>query len=378
MYWLALKMLLGHRTRYLTMIFGLTFASLLIAQQVSIFLGVLRLTTGQIRDIEDVDIWVVSPHVSYIDDLEPLPEWRVQEVQSIAGVRWAVPLYKGMTRAYLADGRYQQLLLVGVDNVSLVGAPQNMLLGTVADLDKPDAVILDEIGTQILWPDEPIVLGREFTIGDRRAELVGVCKISLTFQTLPVAYCQARDALGYLPPSRRSMSAVLVRAIPGENIDDLCQKISAQTGLLAQTPQQFANLTMNHYMSRTGLLANFATLVGMGFLVGIAIAGQSFYNFTVENLAYYGMLKAMGVTNQKLIRMVALQATLISGIGYGMGVGLAAIFGELTKGHSKLVFFMPWHVLVGTGIAVLLISLGASLLSIGRILRAEAAIVIRS
>ena len=33
MYWLALRMLIGHRTRYLAMLFGLTFASLLICQQ---------------------------------------------------------------------------------------------------------------------------------------------------------------------------------------------------------------------------------------------------------------------------------------------------------------------------------------------------------
>lgn len=61
MNWIAWKMLVGNRTKYLVMLFGITFASLLIAQQCSIFLGVLRMSAGQIRDVEDASIWVIDP-----------------------------------------------------------------------------------------------------------------------------------------------------------------------------------------------------------------------------------------------------------------------------------------------------------------------------
>src|SRR5262249_46736683 len=104
------------------MIVGITFASLLITQQVSIFLGVLRMATGQIRDIEDVQIGVLAPHVRYMDDLEPLSDRHLPQVRAIPGVAWAEPLYKGISRAYLEDGRFQQLLLVGLDDITLVGA----------------------------------------------------------------------------------------------------------------------------------------------------------------------------------------------------------------------------------------------------------------
>ena len=57
MHWIAWRMLVGHRTKYLAMLFGVTFAALLIAQQMAIFCGVLRMTTGQIRDIEEAPIW---------------------------------------------------------------------------------------------------------------------------------------------------------------------------------------------------------------------------------------------------------------------------------------------------------------------------------
>ena len=65
----------------------------------------------------------------------------------------------------------------------------------------------------------------------------------------------------------------------------------------------------------------------MGFIVGTAIAGQTFYLFTLENLKQFGALKAMGVSNCRLMRMILLQARVVGVIGYGLGVGLAALFG---------------------------------------------------
>jgi len=71
---------------------------------------------------------------------------------------------------------------------------------------------------------------------------------------------------------------------------------------------------------------------GAGFLIGTAIAGQTFYNFTLENLRYFGTLKAMGATNGILLRMILLQALMVGALGYGLGVGGASLFGYLFRG----------------------------------------------
>jgi putative ABC transport system permease protein len=377
MNWLALRMLLGNRAKYVAMLFGITFASLLICQQCSIFCGVMRMCTGQIRDVQDAAIWVLAPQVRYIDDLRPLPEKQVDEVRSVPGVAWAVPLQKGYGRVQLDDGRFQQVILFGLDDATLVGAPQHMLLGNLADIQQPDGIIIDEVGHQLLWPDEPLQLGRVVTLNERRAVVVGICRASLTFQTLPIFYTRRSQAAHYLPPERRTVSAILVQPQEGEPAGAVCTRIQAHTGLLALTQEQFAWLTIDHYLRRTGILLNFGTTVLLGFMVGVAISGQSFYTFTVENLPQFGMLKAMGTSNLRLIGMIMLQAAVVGSIGYGAGVGLAAIFGELTRGHSKLVFFMPWQVLIITGLAVLLVVMSASLLSIRRVLRLEPAIIVR-
>jgi putative ABC transport system permease protein len=85
----------------------------------------------------------------------------------------------------------------------------------------------------------------------------------------------------------------------------------------------------------------------------------------------------MGTTNRRIVGMILLQAATVGAIGYGIGVGLAALYGELTRGHTKLVFHMPWQVLLITATAVLLVTIGASLLSIRRVLKLEPGIVVR-
>jgi putative ABC transport system permease protein len=52
MFEIALKMLTGDRTKYLGVLFGVSFYGLLLAHQMSIFYGVMALTTSPLRDIE--------------------------------------------------------------------------------------------------------------------------------------------------------------------------------------------------------------------------------------------------------------------------------------------------------------------------------------
>src|SRR5947208_11575258 len=74
MNWVALKMLVGDKVKYLGIVFGVSFAALLMAQQSSIFCGLMRNTTSQIRDVRGADLWVMDPNVQFIDDVKPLSE----------------------------------------------------------------------------------------------------------------------------------------------------------------------------------------------------------------------------------------------------------------------------------------------------------------
>lgn len=378
MNWLALKMLTGDRMKYFGIIFGVAFASLLIAQQASIFVGLMRNTTSQIRDLEGAGIWVMDPNMQYVDDIKPLPDNEVYRVRSVEGVQWAVKLYKNITRARFDDGNFQQCILLGLDDETLIGAPRHMLVGTLADLRQPDAVIIDEAGFKYLWPNEPLAAGKTFEMNDRRAVIVGVCKASQTFLTFPIVYTRYSQAVQFVPKERKVLSFILAENDPNVPANVVCRRIQEQTGLLALTRDDFAAKTISYYLRRTGIPINFGITVALGFIVGSAIAGQTFYLFTVENLRQFGSLKAMGTSNLRLVGMILLQALVVGLLGYCLGLGGAALFGEIMhRASHTIAFHMPWQVPVITAGAVLLIIALASLISIRRVLVLEPAIVFR-
>jgi putative ABC transport system permease protein len=385
MNWVALRMLTGDRAKYLGIVFGVSFAALLMAQQSAIFCGLMRNTTSQIRDIQGADLWVMDENVQFVDDTKPLSENALYRVRGVEGVRWAVRLYKGMGRARLSDGNFQQVIIIGVDDATLTGAPAveqaKLLHGTLADLRKPDAVIMDEFGWRYLYGDERFTPGKTIEMNDKRAVIVGLAKCNPTFQTFPILYCTYSQAVKYVPQERKTLTFILAKADEGVAVDELCERINRQTGdLQALTNEQFFWKTIGYYLKRTGIPINFGITVALGFVVGCAIAGQTFYLFTVENLKQFGSLKAMGVSNFALTRMVLLQGLVVGTIGYGLGVGGAALFGfvfERVVTNAPPAFYFPWQILAITAGAVAVIITLSAAVSLRRVLFLEPAVVFR-
>lgn len=106
-------MLLGDRAKYLGLVFGVTFATLLMAQQVSIFIGLMARTANVIHSVTEADIWVMDKRVRYIEEVEPLRDIEFYNVRSVPGVKWAVPFYKGLSTIRMPDGLTQQVQLIG-------------------------------------------------------------------------------------------------------------------------------------------------------------------------------------------------------------------------------------------------------------------------
>src|SRR5574341_1029195 len=132
MNFVAWQMLTGDRAEYLGLIFAIAFSSLLMAHQLSIFTGIMERTTSQIKDVRDASIWVMDAATQYMDEVKALTDQDLFRVRGVEGVRWAVPLYKGTSRAKGPDGRFRAVILMGLDDASLVGAPRDLALGSLA------------------------------------------------------------------------------------------------------------------------------------------------------------------------------------------------------------------------------------------------------
>jgi len=72
--------------------------------------------------------------------------------------------------------------------------------------------------------------------------------------------------------------------------------------MAAHTAEEFKQLSLRYFMNNTSILTNFGFVVLIGFIVGAAVTGQIFYNFTLDNLRHFGVFKAMGATNGMLLK----------------------------------------------------------------------------
>jgi putative ABC transport system permease protein len=378
MNWIALRMLTGDRNKYLALLSGVAFATFMMTNQVSIFMGIITRTGNQILEVRDADIWVMDNRVRYLDEAPPLQDTDLMRVRGVPEVAWAVRFYTGTIRARLENGDTRNVHLVGVDDETLVGAPRQMIVGVMDDLKRPDAVIIDKAGYEYMWGNEPYQLGRTFQFNDRRAVLVGVCKVAQPFLSDPIIYTRFSQAASYVPRERNLMNYILVKPRDGVDHQELCRRIEERTGRMALTRWQFFLKTIRYFLSSTGIPVNFGITIALGFIVGAAVTGQTLYLFIVENLKQFGALKAIGIPNSGILRMILLQALLIGGIGYGLGIGLCAIFFITTSNLTPLAgLHLNWTAGLGTGAAVGLIIIATSFVSARRVLMLEPAIVFR-
>lgn len=376
MNYVALKMLFGDRAKYLMLLCGLTFAVMLIVQQGSIFWGLMMWSQASITNL-NVPIWVTDPGIAQVDEVKPLADTAVDRVRSVDGVEWAVPLYKGLLRARLATGEYHQITLTGLESATLIGRPAEVLEGRFEDILQPDAVVLDQWAVERMGGPTVVRVGTIFELNDKLARVVAIAKTQKSFTNIPVVYTTYERAMRYVPRERRILSYVLAKHKDGVPVEDVVQRIRTQTGLGAFTQEDFGFKTYMWVLVNTGIGINFGTTILLGFIVGMAIAGQTFYLFTIENLRQFGALKAMGASSFTLARMILLQAFTVGLTGYGIGIGLATIFGFLTARGGNLPFAETWQLLLLVLAALLAICLVSASVSIIKLARLEPAIVFR-
>ena len=377
---LALRMLFGDHAKYLMLISGITFAAILMAQGAALFCGLMSWTFAPLRNIR-APVWVADPRVEQVADNKPLRDTDVYRVRSVDGVAWAVPLYQGGTQARFLNGTSKLITLTGIDSTTLIGAPAVMLAGRLEDLRLPNTVIIDDYGSKFLREGlgRPLRVGDVFEINDREARIVGICRTYRSFTGGPFVYTTYDRAVSeYAPPQRKLLSFVLAGPAPGVAPAEMAARIRAETGLGAFTEKDLQWSTILWYIRNTGIPINVGTIVLIGFVIGTAISGQTFYSFVLENLRNLGALKAMGAGTATLCRMLVLQSFAVGLIGYGIGLGIVSVLGGVAIRVGKVPFLMTWHIPAGVLCAVLFICTLASILGIVKVARLEPAIVFRS
>lgn len=372
----AFKMLIGDRAKFLGLIFGIFLSSFLICQQASIFIGIVERSYRLITDIPTPEIWAMDPGTEHIDKVKSISDTQIDRVKSIAGVLWAAPLVKTVLPIRLENGLFHEAQVVAIDEDTLVGAPQQMIAGNVEGLRNIKGIILDESAINEVLVDQqtkqPLLkIGSSLEVADRHAILVGVAKLTRAFYPQPIMYMGYQQFKELTPFKKDHASFILVRVKPGANVNEVIQKIKQETGLAAFTREGFKWRSILYFLG-TGILINFGTTVLSGFLLGIAIVGIMFYMLTMDYLPYFAMLRAIGASPRTVSHMIYFQALISGLIGFGLGVGAAAIAGQviISLQGSVAFLFLP-QVLFLAAITVIFICVISAWLCIQRVLKED-------
>jgi len=318
---IAFKLLVNDRGKFATLVVGITFSIFLMVQVTSIFAGVFSKAASTIINI-GARLWVIDPALNNPLSNIPLPDYVLDVVRSIEGVKYAAPLYSSSALLKLQSGAYQAATILGLDDSTLVGRPE-LIEGNIEDIYGENAFIA--VRDQEFVKLENPAIGTSFEVNDHRGTIVGIAKVSASgLFGIPTLYTVYSRAIQYIPTMRFTAAYVLVEPKSEADIPRIRQRV-AETGYLMLTNEEFRQRISDFYMYKTGAGINIMMMTVFSFIVGLSISGQTFYAFVLENMEKFGALKAIGAKGYELVLMILFQALFAGTVGYGLGVGLCSL-----------------------------------------------------
>ncbi|SFZ83324.1 putative ABC transport system permease protein [Devosia enhydra] len=376
---IALKMLFGDITKTIGLVFGIAFSVLLMTQQGGFFIGLISRSASIVLDARDVDIWVMDAATESAETTQPLRAVDFYRIGGVPGVASVAPLARSVATIKTAEGRTESAAVFGVDDASLRGMTDKFMVGTRDDLRRPDAIAIDVLGYTKLWPGAPIEVGRSIELNDRRAVIAAITDAQPGFSAPIIVNTRLSQAGIFSPETGTVPTFALVTVAPGADRAAVAEAIGAATGLKAMPSDAFAAMTLNYVIANTGIAFSFGVVIGLGAIVGVAIVGLTFNMFIGDLTRQFAVLKAIGLTNGRIVLMVLAQAMVIAFIGYGIGLWAASgFFDGVNRPTSDLKgFYLPWQIAVAAAVATIVISIIATFVSLRRVLRLDPATVFR-
>ncbi|HVV48233.1 MAG TPA: ABC transporter permease [Polyangia bacterium] len=372
---IAYKLLVNDKGKFAALLMGITFAVFLMIQVTSMFAGMMLKASATVTNT-GAKMWVMDRAVTNVASSIPMPDYVLDAVRSMSGVRYAVPLYSGAGLARLRSGAYQAVTVLGLDDTSLFGRPK-LIDGRIEDIYAENGfiVVADE---ELPKLDNPKI-GTEFEINDNRGVIVGLAKVPASgLFGIPTLYTTFSRAVQYIPSMRYTVSYILVEPTSDRTVPHIKQEV-AKLGYEALTEQEFIDKITTFYKYRTGMGMNILIMTLISFIVGLSISGQTFYTFTLENLDKFGALKAIGAKRNELVAMILLQAGVTAIAGYGLGIGLCALLIAVAKlrlpDYASVITFGNLGVAFGM---VLVIAGISSYIAVRKVLKIEPFEIFRS
>jgi putative ABC transport system permease protein len=305
----------------------------------------------------------MDPGVNTAASPIPMPAYLLDALRSMDGVSYAVPLFVGGAMVKLPRGTYQAVNVVGLDDESLFGHPE-LEQGNIQDIYADNSfMVVDD--AEFAKLDNPKI-GSTFELNDHRVTIVGIAQVASNgLNGVPTLYTTYNRAIQYIPQMRFTLSYVLVQAKSAAAVAGIKQKV-AELGYVAFTKEEFNSGIADYYIYKTGVGTNILLMTIISFIVGLAISGQTFYTFIIENLEKFG------ARGRKLVYMILFMATLTSLTGYGLGILLVTVVisGARSLSPYYAATITYWNLGLAFGM-VLLIAAISGYIGVRKVLKIE-------
>jgi putative ABC transport system permease protein len=365
---IAREMLAHDKTRLAFTVASLGFAMVMIIYDLGMFFGV----TGESVNLIDqagADLWLLE--IGYDDLLSPsqLPETTLGQARSMAGVEHACALSTLMGN--LEIGETHPVQIVGLDPSCPLIQPWDFVEGQSSSLLDPDTIAVDEF---VLGRD-PARLGDWIELNGRELRLVAVTRHNKGFTT-SYAYVNLQT-LAALGGSASQYGFVALGLVPGVQPQAVARQLNAALdGVHAVEAQTLRSASIAALVAQ-GVGMIFA-VVFIGVLVGMMIITTTTYTATVEHLRSYAILKALGATRWQIRRVVLEQAVVQTVVSFGLGLAGSLALNHAIETVAGIRALFPVPALAASLMAMVVLALLGSLLSIRRALTVDPMLVFRA
>ena len=307
---LARRQLLAHKGRTVAGLAGIAVALLLVLALKAILAGMEGRLTGYI-DRSGADVVVAQEGVRTMHMTQSvLPERAAAQVASLPGVAQVTPIVYVPTMLELGEKR-SLVYLIGEDT-----AAQTLPLVS-GRRARAGEIVVDEALASLIGarPGTTVTsLGRRFRVV---GQIAGTSSIASS-----IALADRRDLSGLLR-SEGSVNYVLARARDGVGAGELATRIEqAVPGVTASTRTQFSG-------SERRLVGDMSTdivrsMILVGFVIGVAVAGLVAYSATLSQLRDYAVLRALGLRARGALVLVLAQVGTLVVLGFALSLALLA------------------------------------------------------
>lgn len=310
---LAVRSLVVERTRFALSIGGVGFAVLLVLVMSGLFVGTINQVTTYIDHSKNA-VWVTQPGVAQMfRAVSWLPADSRARLMALPEVKSADPIL-GQPSDFIHDGEQTAYFVLGYDTRTGVGGPWTLTQGR--NVAQPGEVVLD----RVLARKNNVALGDRVRLVDDDFTVVGLSNETAALGNF-YAFISLSDAARLFRAGDR-VSYFLVQPKDGYSDQQTADAITREIpGLGASTSVSFKDASRDIIISMIG--RPLKTMIVIAVLVGFALVGLIVLAATAEQMADFGVLRALGVRPMQLARTVALQAALISASGYVIGAATA-------------------------------------------------------